>query len=72
MDRTEARLALAVIDGLVHDAPGAERMAVEAFGSAERAAMAHAYLCGFMVQLLAERSGQSVDEVFASVRRWLS
>jgi len=47
-------------------------MAVEAFGSAERAAMAHAYLCGFMVQLLAERSGQSVDEVFASVRRWLS
>jgi hypothetical protein len=57
-----------VVQGLLQEDPGAERMAVEAFDSLEDAATAYAYLVGFLIEDLAEARRTSVAVAIASVR----
>ena len=68
MDPQEASLALSIIEGLVQDAPGADDMALDAFDSVEAAALAHAYLAGFLLEMLAEHAGMTPMEAAARVR----
>ena len=68
MNATDARLALSLVEGFVRDAPGAEDMAVDAFDSLERAALAHAYLAGFVLEMLAEQLATTVAEAASIVR----
>lgn len=68
MNATDARLALSIVEGLVRDAPGAEGVALDAFDSLEAAAVAHAYLAGFVLELLAEHAGVSPSDAAALVR----
>ena len=68
MDAQEASLALSIVEGLVQDAPGADDIALDAFDSLVAAALAHAYLAGFLLEMLAEHAGITPVEAAALVR----
>jgi hypothetical protein len=59
-DRRLARVALSLVEGMVRGDPSTDPLLVEAFTGLEEAARAHAYLCGFLLQLLAHERGESV------------
>ena len=67
-----ARRALALVEGVVRGEQAAENLLVEAFSSVDEAAHAHAYLCGFMLQMLATANDESHTASAARVRDLLS
>ena len=67
-----ARRALALVEGVVRGEQAAENLLVEAFSSVDEAAQAHAYLCGFMLQMLAAAHDESPTAAAARVRDLLS
>jgi len=68
VDPKRAELALSVVQGLLHEDAGAERMAIDAFDSLEDAATAYAYLVGFLIEDLADARRTSVAMAIAGVR----
>lgn len=68
MDKVEARLALGIVEGLVRESPGAEELALDVFDSLEQAAVAYAYLSGFLLEILAENLGMTGAEAASLVR----
>lgn len=61
MDREAARLALSLAEGAASNDSRADGLAVDAFDSVEDAAQAHAYLTGFLLQVLANERQETVQ-----------
>jgi hypothetical protein len=75
MDRDRRRLAgLAVLvaEAAARGDDSADGLLVDAFSSLEEAATAHAYLSGWVLQLLAASRGEDVAATLAYVRRTLA
>ena len=58
MDAQLAKVALALEEGLARGDTDAEALLTSGFDLVETAARAHAYLAGFLLQLLAEARGE--------------
>ena len=69
--RRLAALALSLVEGSVQGDPHADALLADALGSHETVAYAHAYLSGFILQLLATERRESMKETTAHVRRLL-
>lgn len=69
--RRLAALALSLIEGSENGDEHADALLADAFGTHETAAKAHAYLSGFILQVLATDRRQSIEEAVARVRRLL-
>ena len=69
--RRLASLALSLIEGSESGDEHADALLAEAFGSHETAAQAHAYLSGFILQVLATERGESVEQTASRVRQLL-
>lgn len=63
-----ARRALALVEGVARGEQAAENLLVDAFASVDEAARAHAYLCGFLLQLVAAAFGESTAGAAVRVR----
>ncbi len=66
-----AGLALSLIEGSEGGDEHADALLADAFGTHETAAQAHAYLSGFILQILATERNESVGQVASRVRRLL-
>ena len=66
-DAELARRALALVEGVARGERAAENLLVDAFASVDEAARAHAYLCGFLLQLLAEAHDENPAAAAARV-----
>ncbi len=71
MDSRKALVALALAEGVARSDHSADALIVAGFDSHEEAALAHAYLVGFVIQLLAEERNEGVRATAAYVRRLL-
>lgn len=69
--RRLASLALSLIEGSESGDEHADALLAEAFGTHETAAQAHAYLSGFILQVLATERSESVEQAASRVRRLL-
>jgi hypothetical protein len=70
--RRLANLALHLIEGAQRDDEQADALLAEAFESHAVAAVAHAYLTGFVVQVLAGERREPVEATIARVRLLLN
>jgi hypothetical protein len=71
-DRDLARLALSLVEGTVRGDPAADELLVDGFGDLGEAARAHAYLAGFVVEILAESRQETTAQTCALVRHMLA
>lgn len=69
--RRLASLALSLIEGSESGDEHADALLAEAFGTHETAAQAHAYLSGFILQVLATERSESVEQAASRVRQLL-
>lgn len=69
--RRLASLALSLIEGSENGDEHADDLLAEAFETYETAAQAHAYLSGFILQVLATERGESVEQATSRVRQLL-
>lgn len=69
--RRLAGLALHLVEGAEQGDEHADALLADAFETHAVAARAHAYLTGFVLQLLAGERGEPVGDVIARVRRLL-
>jgi len=72
MDREAVRLALSLAEGLTRNDSDAEGLVLDAFDSIEAAARGHAYLAGFLLQVLADERNESVADAAEHLRRLLA
>ena len=70
--RRLANLALHLVEGSGRGDEQADALLAEAFQSHAMAALAHAYLTGFVLQLLAEERRESMEATVARVRLLLN
>ncbi len=70
--RRLANLALHLIEGSERGDERADALLAEAFESHASAALAHAYLTGFVLQLLAEERREPMETTVARVRLLLN
>ena len=70
--RRLAGLALHLVEGSERGDEHADALLADAFETHTTAALAHAYLAGFVLQLLARERGESVPETIARVRLLLN
>ena len=70
--RRLARLALHLVEGAQRGDEHADSLLADAFETHATAALAHAYLTGFVLQLLASGRGESIEEAVARVRLLLT
>jgi hypothetical protein len=68
MDTPLAKLALALAGGVARGDPDADALVVEGFNSVEEAARAHAYLSGFLLEMLAHARREPVLATLDFVR----
>lgn len=68
VERQLAELALALVEGVARGDHDADALITTGFDSVETAARAHAYLSGFLLQLLADRRSETPQETAAYVR----
>ena len=66
--RRLAALALNLVEGSEAGDEHADALLADALGSHETAALAHAYLNGFVLQLLADERQESIGATIARVR----
>jgi hypothetical protein len=71
-DRELARLALSLVEGTVRGDPAADDLLAEGFGDLDEAARAHAYLTGFVIEVLAEMRQETPAETCALIRQLLA
>jgi hypothetical protein len=69
--RRLAGLALAVAEAAARGDEAADGLLVDAFADLDEAAVAHAYLSGWVLQLLAASRGEDVASTLAYVRSTL-
>lgn len=69
--RRLAALALSLIEASEHRDGHSDALLADALGTHETAAYAHAYLSGFILQLLATERHESIERTIARVRRLL-
>ena len=69
--RRLASLALSLIEGSESGDEHADALLADAFGTHQTAAQAHAYLSGFILQILATERDESVGQAASRVRRLL-
>ncbi len=69
--RRLASLALSLIEGSESGDENADALLADAFETYETAAWAHAYLSGFILQVLASERGESVERAASRVRQLL-
>jgi hypothetical protein len=65
-------MALSVTEGMLRGDAAADDLAADAFDTAQDAALAYAYLAGFLLECLAEAKGESAERCAAGVRRLLA
>ena len=70
-DRELARLALSLVEGTVRGDSLADELLAEGFGDVDEAARAHAYLSGFVIEVLAEARHETPTQTCALIRRLL-
>lgn len=70
-ERDLARLALSLVEGTLRGDSAADALLADGFEDQAEAARAHAYLCGFTVEALAEARRESPAETCAFLRRVL-
>jgi hypothetical protein len=70
--RKLARLALSLVEGSENADAHADALLADAFATHETAALAHAYLSGFILQVLATERSESVEQAASHVRRLLT
>ena len=63
-----ARRALALVEGVARGEQAADNLLIDAFSSLEEASRAHAYLCGFMLEVLAAAFGENATGAAVRVR----
>jgi hypothetical protein len=66
--RRLAALALRLVEGVEAGDEHADALLADALGSYEAAALAHAYLSGFVLRLLADERQESIGATVARVR----
>jgi len=71
-DHDLARLALSLVEGTVRGDSAADDLLADGFGDLDEAARAHAYLTGFVVEVLAECRHETPAQTCAFVRRLLA
>jgi len=71
-DHDLARLALSLVEGTVRGDSAADDLLAEGFSDPGEAARAHAYLTGFVVEVLAESRQETPAQTCAFVRRLLT
>jgi hypothetical protein len=71
MDREAVGLALSLAEGVALGDAGADDLLLDAFDSVEDAARAHAYLAGFLLQVVAAERQEPVSSSTAHMRRLL-
>jgi hypothetical protein len=67
-DKRLATLALALADGVARGDPASDDLLIEAFDDLAEASRAHAYLTGFLLQLLAEERQEEATATMRYVR----
>jgi hypothetical protein len=67
VDRPPIRVALALAEGVARGDSDADALLVTGFNSLEEAARAHAYLSGFVLQLLADARSEDLMVTVAYV-----
>lgn len=68
MDRPSVKVALSLAEGLARGDTDADPLLVTGFDSVEQAARAHAYLSGFLLQLLAHHRSEDIVATVNYVR----
>lgn len=71
MDRPPVKVALGLAEGVARGDTDADALLVAGFDSAEQAALAHAYLSGFLLQLLAHHRSEDIVATVKYVRSHL-
>ena len=71
MDRPAVKVALGLAEGVARGESEAEDLLVAGFDSVEEAARAHAYLTGYLLQLLADARHEDVPATADYVRNKL-
>jgi len=66
-----ARRALNLVEGAARGDTNVDPLLIEAFDNLDEAARAHAYLAGFLLQLLAHERHEGVASTATRVRRLL-
>ena len=72
MDRPPVKIALALAEGVARGDSDADGLLVAGFDSVEEAARAHAYLAGFLLELLARSRSEDVTATVGYVRTKLN
>lgn len=70
-DRAQARLALSLVEGMLRGDAAVDNLVLEAFDDLEQAALAHAHLSGFLLQVLANERHQTPDVTARFIRSLL-
>jgi hypothetical protein len=68
MDRPPVTVALALAEGVVRGDTDADALLIAGFDSVEEAARAHAYLSGFVLELLADCRSEDITATVKYVR----
>jgi hypothetical protein len=71
MDRPPVKVALGLAEGVARGDTDAEALLVAGFNSVDEAARAHAYLTGFLLQLLAHTRSEDLRSTVRYVRAML-
>ena len=71
MNRPAVKVALGLAEGVARGDSEAEGLLVAGFDSAEEAARAHAYLTGYLLQLLADARDEDLPATAHYVRNML-
>lgn len=68
MDRPPVKVALGLAEGVARGDSDADALLVVGFDSLEQAARAHAYLSGFLLELLAHHRSENIVATMKYVR----
>lgn len=68
VDRPPVKVALGLAEGVARGDPDADALLVDGFDSVEQAACAHAYLSGFLLELLAHHRSEDIVTTVKYVR----
>ena len=71
MDRPPVKVALGLAEGVARGDADADALLLDGFDSVEQAARAHAYLSGFLLELLAHHRSEDIVATVTYVRSML-